>query len=72
MATAHRADGWQQSAGRPDRLSAAPRPPRPERMRSDRIPSDRMAERMRVERSGPGPDGRTHASGATWLRPHVT
>ncbi len=63
MATAHRADGWQQSAGRPDRSSAAPRPPRPERMRSDRIPSDRMsadrassdrmAERMRAERMGP-------------------
>ncbi|MCW2701893.1 MAG: conserved rane protein of unknown function [Blastococcus sp.] len=47
MATAHTADAWQPGGGRPERSFATPRPPRPERMGSDR-----MAERRRSDHPG--------------------
>jgi hypothetical protein len=50
MTTAHTADAWQPGGGRSERSFAAPRSSRSERMGSDRMTADRMAERVRSDR----------------------
>jgi hypothetical protein len=54
MATAHTADEWQPSGGRPSRPYPSSRAPRPDRMRSQGLPRERMPrERMTPERMAP-------------------
>ena len=54
MATAHTADEWQPSGGRPSRPYPSSRAPRPDRMRSQGLPRERMPrERMTPERMTP-------------------